>query len=61
MKAKEYDLSIRCYFGNPKEYTTHKRKMKLKDLETWLNAYRLTHPTVTAFTVKIWEGEGEEK
>lgn len=60
MKAKEYTLSIRCFFGTPTEYTTHKRNMKLKDLEAWLDAYRLTHPTVTAFTVKIWAGEERE-
>lgn len=60
MKAKEYDLSIRCFFETPMNYTTHRRTMKLKDLEMWLDAYRLTHPHVTAFTVKIWEDEKNE-
>lgn len=53
--TKEYNLSIRCHFGDmPGNYTQHYQSMKLGDIKKWVEAYKYTHPTVKSITVKIW-------
>ncbi|MBQ2062281.1 MAG: hypothetical protein II458_06350 [Oscillospiraceae bacterium] len=54
MKAKNYRMSIRCYFPGVDNFTQHYPVMPLKDITKWVEAYRFTHPTAEAITVKIW-------
>lgn len=54
MKAKDYRMSIRCYFSGDDNYTQHYPVMPLKDIAKWIEAYRFTHPTAQAITVKVW-------
>lgn len=54
---KEYDISIRCYFPGANNYTQHRQVMPLKNMEKWVEAYRFTHPTVRAITLKVWLDE----
>lgn len=61
MKAEEYDLSIRCYYG-PMNYTQHRQRQKLADIPKWIKAYQFKHPNVKSITVKIWlDNEGGDK
>ncbi len=57
---KEYHLSIRCYFEGYGNYTTHYRDMEFKDIKKWVEAYKLTHPTCKAITVKIYFEEAAQ-
>ena len=50
---KIYRLSIRCYHPFSRNYTYHTRKMKLKDLEKWVEEYIAKHNFVEDITVKI--------
>lgn len=52
-QAKEYQMSIRCYFAGVDNKTQHYQTMPLKDIPKWVEAYRFTHPNVESFTVKI--------
>lgn len=54
MKTKNYHMSIRCFFPGEGNYTQHYPEMPLKDISRWVEAYRFTHPTAEAITVKIW-------
>lgn len=53
MKAREHDLSIRCYYG-PTDYTQHRQRLKLSEIGKWITCYQYTHPAVKSITVKIW-------
>lgn len=61
--AKQYNMSIRCYFPGNNNYTQHYPVMPLKDIQKWIEAYKFTHPNLESVTVKIWfndEGEHNE-
>ena len=47
-------VSIRCYFPGMGNHCTHTQEMKLTDIPKWIEAYRFTHPTCEAVTVKVW-------
>ncbi len=57
---KVYHLSIRCYFEDYGNYTTHYRDMPLEDVQKWTEAYKLTHPDCKAITVKIYFEEAKQ-
>ena len=59
-QAKEYQMSIRCYFAGIGNKTQHYQTMPLKDIPKWVEAYRFTHPSVESFTVKIWCKDKEQ-
>lgn len=58
MKSEEYDLSIRCYYGQT-DYTQHRQRLKLTEIAKWVKAYQFTHPNVKSITVKIWMEGGQ--
>lgn len=55
-----FDISFRCYYTQPGDFTTHYQTMQLKDIAKWVEAYRFTHPGVQSISVKIWF-HGEEE
>lgn len=57
----EYNVSMRCYYGGPDNYTQHRQTLKLKDIAKWIEAYKFTHPGVKAITVKVWLTDEEEE
>lgn len=57
---RTYNISFRCYFPEPGNYTTHRQVMPLTDIKKWIEAYQFTHPNVESISVKIWFDEGDE-
>lgn len=60
MKSKDYQMSIRCHFPGKGNKTQHYPVMPLRDIAKWVEAYRFTHPTAEAITIKIWLHDEEE-
>lgn len=61
MKKEQHDLSIRCFFPGKDNYTQHNQTMPLSDIPKWMEAYRFTHPNLTAISVKVWfKKEGDK-
>lgn len=58
-QAKEYQMSIRCYFAGVDNKTQHYQIMPLKDIPKWVEAYSFTHPTLQSITVKVWMKKDE--
>lgn len=48
----EYDISFRCFYSNGNK-TTHKRRLRLYDIETWINSYLYCHPECCSISVNI--------
>lgn len=60
MGASKFVVSFRCYFPGRENYTTHRQRMPLTDVQRWVECYKFTHPNVKSITVKIWfHGEDE--
>lgn len=55
---KSFDMSIRTYYGT--DNNNHRRIMKLSEIKKWIEAYKFTHPDVTAISIKIWFKDEEK-
>lgn len=56
-----FDVSFRCYYEKPGDYTTHYQSMPLAQIPKWIEAYQFTHPSVQSISVKVWFHEEDER
>ena len=55
----KYNVSFRCFYDDElgMHYTNHYNPaFNLSDIPRWLDAYKFTHPTCAAISVKVWFG-----
>ena len=60
-RMDKYLLSFRCYYPESSHYSHHVQELALEEIGRWMEAYRFTHPKVTAITVRVLFGRKEEQ
>ena len=60
----KYNVSFRCFYNDEigTHYNNHYNPaFDLADIPRWLDAYKFTHPTCAAISVKVWFNGGAEQ
>ena len=58
-RMDKYLLSFRYYYPESSHYSHHVQELALEEIGRWMEAYRFTHPNVTAITVRVLFGRKE--
>ena len=60
-RMDKYLLSFRCYYPESSHYSHHVQELALEEIGQWVEAYRFTHPKVTAITVRVLFGKEAQR